>query len=90
MKPRNSAIPIYNKKDMIKKSGAFGDIPEKLLLDFLPRMYGRDAAIMHKWERYFESIGVPYAITKTTEDYKDDKGRLKTGYVFVLWKQLRV
>ena len=90
MRPLNSTIPIYNSKDMVKKSGAFGDIDEKLLLDFLPRIYLRDAAIMHSWERYFESIGVPYAITMTVETYKDDHGREQVGDVFVLWKELRV
>jgi hypothetical protein len=90
MKPRNREIQTYNKKDTIHVSGAFGDIPERLLLDFLPRMYQRDVVVMQSWQRYFESIGTPYAITKTLETYKDDRGREKVGDLYILWKELRV
>jgi hypothetical protein len=82
-------VQHFDETTVIDTSGAFGKIPKSLLLDFLPKIYNFELAILESWKRYFESIGTPYAVTQTKEDYKDDKGRQRVADKFVLWKQQR-
>ena len=80
----------FNKTSVIEVFGKFKEIPEKLLVDFLPRIYKSDISILESWAKYFKQIGTPFAVTKTVDKYTDEKGRVRRIDRFILWKQRRV
>ena len=68
----------------------FKKIPDAFLLDFLPRIYKWELGVLDRWKQYFNGIGTPFAITATTDSYKETNGRMRVVDRFTLWKERRV
>jgi len=75
----------FDKSCVIEQSGDFKDIPEQTLVDFLPAIYRNELWILERWKSHLNSMGIPYAITRHIDKYKD-----RTIERLSLWKQRRV
>ncbi len=64
----------------------FSEIPHGRLVDIIPTIHGnslRDQAILKKWEDHFQSMDIPYAITRKVVSRKGIPE-------FALWKEERI
>ena len=63
---------------------AFKQIPVSKLMDFIIVRNG-EYKYIETWRKHFDSVCVPYAITRHVDHYSDRDVRR-----FVLWKELRI
>ena len=91
MRPVGKYDQAFNETSAIEyfKEGEFKKIPQKLLMDFLPRIHNTDIPILESWKAYFKQIGTPFSVTQTVDKHTDDKGRVRRVDRFILWKQRR-
>lgn len=68
----------------------FKQIPESILMDFLPGEPKPDNVVMETWKKHFRGVRVPFAISKVFVARKDGHGKRIVVESFVLWKQRRV
>ena len=80
---QHTDVVEYHKKEDFEK------IPSKLLYDFLPDISSGQLSILSSWKKHLIDQGVPFAITKTYYEFKEN-GRMRKRERFTLWKELKI
>jgi len=79
---------FFNQDEVIRyfMEDQFNEISHDCLVDIIPSIHGnslKEQAILKKWENHFQSMNIPYAITRKIVS--------KRGIPeFTLWKEERI